>query len=52
MRAAYDKAGADEVVFLDITASSDATVERLWTWFAKWRRKFLSHLPLVEVSAR
>ena len=26
--AAYDKAGADEVVFLDITASSDATKYR------------------------
>ena len=24
MRKAYDKAGADELVFLDITASSDA----------------------------
>ena len=36
--AAYDKAGADEVVFLDITASSDAERRPWWIWCAKWQK--------------
>ena len=40
---AYDKAGADELVFLDITASSDAG-EPWWIWSGAWRRRFLSLL--------
>ena len=39
--AAYDKAGADEVVFLDITASSEI---QLWIWCAGWQRRYLSRL--------
>ena len=36
--AAYDKAGADELVFLDITATSDA--RNTWSiWCAAWRRE-------------
>ena len=36
--AAYDKAGADELVFLDITATS--TPEIPWSiWCAAWRRE-------------
>ena len=38
--AAYGKAGADELVFLDITASSDAREIRR-TWFVKWRKRCL-----------
>ena len=30
--AAYDKAGADEVVFLDITASSDARLRKMYLY--------------------
>ena len=41
--AAYDKAGADELVFLDITASS---------WCAGWPRPCLFRLLWEEVSAR
>ena len=37
--AAYDKAGADELVFLDITASSDQPEVRWWIWCAGWRRR-------------
>ena len=41
--AAYDKAGADEVVFLDITASSDAR-NTVWIWCAGWQRQYLFRL--------
>ena len=37
--AAYDKAGADEVVFLDITASSDSRATQL-----EWVRQVASRL--------
>ena len=37
--AAYDKAGADELVFLDITASSDAQWRRLWIWYGRVAEK-------------
>ncbi len=45
---AYDKAGADELVFLDITASSDArnTVADMVRKVAC--RKYLFHLLLEE----
>ena len=37
---AYDKAGADELVFLDITASSDA--RNTWLiWCVKWLKMCL-----------
>ena len=47
--AAYDKAGADEVVFLDITASSDhrATVVDM---VRKVAEKYLFRLQSVEAS--
>ena len=48
---AYDEAGADELVFLDITASSDARL-RWWIWSARWRRPSLSPSRLGEASAR
>ena len=38
--AAYDRAGADELVFLDITASSDAR-ETVVDMFAGWRKPYL-----------
>ncbi len=41
--AAYDKAGADEVVFLDITASSMQEIP-LWIWCAGWQRQYLFRL--------
>lgn len=40
----YDREGADELVFLDITASSDARA--LWSiWLSRWRRMYLFPLP-------
>ena len=49
---AYDKAGADELVFLDITASSDARGTRWLIWCGKWRNVYLFRLPLAAASAR
>ena len=34
---AYDKAGADELIFLDITASSDAR-GTVGIWSVRWRK--------------
>ncbi len=46
---AYDVAGADELVFLDITASSDA--KELWLiWCVKLLSVCLFHLRLVVES--
>lgn len=42
--AAYDRAGADELVFLDITASSDNRRTVVDIWCARWRRLFLFRL--------
>ena len=41
--AAYDKAGADELVFLDIT-QPQMPERRSWIWCAKWQKKCLFHL--------
>ena len=41
--AAYDAAGADELVFLDITASSTPG-PLWWIWCARWRKRYLSLL--------
>ena len=35
---AYDAAGADEVVFLDITASADSRATQLKSGFGRWQR--------------
>lgn len=44
LAAFYDRAGADELVFLDISASAEG--RGLWsTWCGGRRRKFLSPLP-------
>ena len=45
--AAYDKAGADEVVFLDITASSDSRNTQL-----EWVRRVAAELfiPFTPIS--
>ena len=46
----YDKSGADELVFLDITASSDGrntTVDLV----GKWQNVYLSRLRLAVESA-
>lgn len=47
--AAYDKAGADELVFLDITASSDAR-NIMIDMVRKVAERYLSHLQSVEES--
>ena len=48
--AAYDKAGADELVFLDITASSDARNIMIDMVRKSRRKRYLSHLQSVEES--
>ena len=52
--AAYDKAGADELVFLDITASSDAQKYCSRYWFAVWLKmySFLLQSAAVSVQSR
>ena len=47
---AYDAAGADEIVFLDITASSDNR-STWWIWCVGWRQMFLFHLRWEEAFA-
>lgn len=49
--AAYDKAGADELVFLDITASSDSR-NIVIDMVRKLRRLYLFRLRLAAVSVQ
>ena len=49
--AAYDAAGADEVVFLDITASADSRATQL-DWFVRWQVRCLSLLRSAVAFVR
>ena len=49
--AAYDAAGADEVVFLDITASADSRATQL-EWFVRWQVRCLSLLRSAVAFVR
>lgn len=46
----YDQQGADELVLLDITASSDAKEVYLLILFVRLQVAFLFHLQLVAAS--
>ena len=50
--AAYDQAGADELVFPGYHRFFWMPEVRWWRWCEKWRRRYLFPLPWAAVSAR
>ena len=48
----YDQQGADEITFLDITASSDNPARPWCTWSSRSRSRYSSRSPSAVASAR